>query len=292
MASPERDRAMDEIEQIHSRLANTQSAADVHEDKSEFAMPFSTQLKAVTIRTFQHYYRSPVYIGGKFVLSVLSSLFIGFTFYMEDNSVQGFQNKLFAVFFTTTIGTALINQIQPRFFFLRDLYEIRERPSKIYHWLSFLIAAVLAEIPWNLFMGTLFYFGWYFPVGISLFLPGSHVRLLEGCFDTSRSCGLSMVIYDGLDAFRQHVRAVHLRFCISPSQISNSLDAECAHGSHDHVSDVLVDIDLRWCLPTSFKFDTVLALDVTLASILLISGITFLRCNTWSVRLSLMLCMT
>jgi len=59
----------------------------------------------------------------------------------------------------------LINQIQPRFFFLRDLYEIRERPSKIYHWLSFLFAAVLAEIPWNLLMGTLFYFGWYFPVG-------------------------------------------------------------------------------------------------------------------------------
>ena len=65
----------------------------------------------------------------------------------------------------TTIGTALINQIQPRFFFLRDLYEIRERPSKIYHWLAFLVAAILAEIPWNLLVGTLFFFGWYFPVG-------------------------------------------------------------------------------------------------------------------------------
>ena len=53
--------------------------------------------------------------------------------------------------------------------FLRDLYEIRERPSKVYHWLTFLIAAVLAEIPWNLLVGTLFFFGWYFPVGMSLF---------------------------------------------------------------------------------------------------------------------------
>jgi fluoride ion exporter CrcB/FEX len=89
-----------EIEEIHSRLRNVQSAADQSKDHGAFAMPFRTQLKAVTIRTFQHYYRSPVYIGGKFILNVLASLFIGFTFYMTDNSVQGFQNKLFAVFMT------------------------------------------------------------------------------------------------------------------------------------------------------------------------------------------------
>jgi len=91
---------MAEIDQIHACLANVQSAADALDDKGEFAMPFWTQLKTVTIRTFQHYYRSPIYIGGKFILSVLASLFIGFTFFMEDNTVQGFQNKLFAVFFT------------------------------------------------------------------------------------------------------------------------------------------------------------------------------------------------
>ena len=91
---------MNEIEAIHTRLENVQSAADRNEDKGEFSMPFRTQLKAVTIRTFQHYYRSPVYVGGKFILNVFASLFIGFTFYMEDNTVQGFQNKLFAVFMT------------------------------------------------------------------------------------------------------------------------------------------------------------------------------------------------
>lgn len=93
---------MDEIETFHTRLENVQSAAVKLEDSGEFAVPFRTQLKAVTIRTFQHYYRSPIYIGGKFILHVLASLFIGFTFYMEDNSVQGFQNKLFAVFMIVT----------------------------------------------------------------------------------------------------------------------------------------------------------------------------------------------
>ena len=100
--------------------------------------------------------------------------------------------------FQTTIGTALINQIQPRFFFLRDLYEIRERPSKVYHWLTFLIAAVLAEIPWNLLVGTLFFFGWYFPVGMYLLSMHLTLRFLEKCHNPCGSCSLSMVIFNGL----------------------------------------------------------------------------------------------
>lgn len=91
---------MNEIETIHTRLENVDSAVNKSDDQREFAMPFRSQLKAVTIRTFQHYYRSPTYVGGKFILNVLASLFIGFTFYMEENTVQGFQNKLFAVFMT------------------------------------------------------------------------------------------------------------------------------------------------------------------------------------------------
>ena len=106
LSSPERDAAANEIEAFHTRLSHVKSAADTSDDTRAFAMPFSTQFKAVTIRTFQHYYRSPTYIGGKFVLSCLAALFIGFTFYMEDNSVQGFQNKLFAVFMTVcTLNT-------------------------------------------------------------------------------------------------------------------------------------------------------------------------------------------
>jgi len=91
---------MNEIETIHTQLENVQSAVNKTDDQREFAMPFRSQLKAVTIRAFQHYYRSPTYVGGKFILNVLASLFIGFTFYMEENTVQGFQNKLFAVFMT------------------------------------------------------------------------------------------------------------------------------------------------------------------------------------------------
>jgi ABC-type multidrug transport system permease subunit len=61
------------------------------------------------------------------------------------------------------------------------LYEIRERPSKVYHWLAFLIAAILAEIPWNLLVGTLFFFGWYFPVG-----KDQNFYIMSDCKDFGR----------------------------------------------------------------------------------------------------------
>jgi ATP-binding cassette, subfamily G (WHITE), member 2, PDR len=94
---------MKEFDEIQDTPSHRPTESGSRQDAGEFAMPFSAQLKAVTIRTFQHYYRSPTYISGKFVLSVTAALFIGFTFYMEDNTVQGFQNKLFAVFFTVSI---------------------------------------------------------------------------------------------------------------------------------------------------------------------------------------------
>ena len=43
------------------------------EEHSEFAMPFWQQLLAVTIRVFQQYWRTPIYIYGKFLLGLTSA---------------------------------------------------------------------------------------------------------------------------------------------------------------------------------------------------------------------------
>jgi ATP-binding cassette subfamily G (WHITE) protein 2 (PDR) len=59
---------------------------------SEFAMPFSTQLWVVTHRIFQQYWRMPEYIFAKWMLGVASGLFIGFSFFNSNSSLQGMQN--------------------------------------------------------------------------------------------------------------------------------------------------------------------------------------------------------
>jgi ABC-type multidrug transport system permease subunit len=63
------------------------------------------------------------------------------------------------------LGMPLMNQLQPRFAELAQVYLVREMPSKMYHWSTFVLSALLVEIPYNLMTGTLFFFPWYFAVG-------------------------------------------------------------------------------------------------------------------------------
>lgn len=59
----------------------------------------------------------------------------------------------------------LIQQFVPTHLSQRDLYEVRERPSKTFNWFAYIGAQVTSEIPWNILCGTICYFCWYYPVG-------------------------------------------------------------------------------------------------------------------------------
>lgn len=55
-------------------------------------------------------------------------------------------------------------QIQPLFVTQRSLYEVRERPSKAYSWVAFIISNVIVEIPYQIVTGILIYACFYYPV--------------------------------------------------------------------------------------------------------------------------------
>jgi len=63
-----------------------------------YAVGFSTQFVECFKRVWQQYWRSPTYIYSKLTMSILPTLFIGFSFFKADNSQQGLQNQMFAVF--------------------------------------------------------------------------------------------------------------------------------------------------------------------------------------------------
>jgi ATP-binding cassette, subfamily G (WHITE), member 2, PDR len=52
----------------------------------------------------------------------------------------------------------------PRFVLQRSLYEVRERPSKAYSWKAFLVANIIVEIPYQIFVGIIVWASLYFPV--------------------------------------------------------------------------------------------------------------------------------
>lgn len=52
----------------------------------------------------------------------------------------------------------------PRFVIQRSLYEVRERPSKAYSWVAFLIANITVELPYQLVLAVLMWLSWYWAV--------------------------------------------------------------------------------------------------------------------------------
>lgn len=102
---------------------------------------------------------------GKLMLNILSGLFIGFSFWMAPHTQQGLQVYLFSVFMAIVLAGTLAQMIQPKFIALRALYEVRERPSRMYNFIVQTTASILVEIPWNIFAGTLFWACYYFTVG-------------------------------------------------------------------------------------------------------------------------------
>ncbi|ETN44469.1 uncharacterized protein HMPREF1541_10139 [Cyphellophora europaea CBS 101466] len=161
-ASTEAKSVQSEINQLHIDYAG--SSANTKVASTQYAMPVSQQFWYVTKRVFQQYWRTPSYVLGKLGLVTASALFVGFSFWQPDDSQAGMQNTIFAIFMVLTIFTPLVQQIMPRFVAQRSLYEVRERPSRMYSWSVFMVSNILVEIPWQLLAGVLVFISWYFAV--------------------------------------------------------------------------------------------------------------------------------
>ncbi|KAL7918043.1 ABC-2 type transporter domain-containing protein [Trichoderma austrokoningii] len=165
--SPEYQAVQAELENIKREKSAEVSVIEEDPTKfNEFAAPFMTQMRENLFRVFQQYWRSPIYIYSKAALCTLVALFIGFIFYKAPNTQQGLQNQMFSIFQLFTIFGQLIQQSMPQFVIQRSLYEVRERPSKVYSWKVFMLSQIFVELPWNSLMAVIMYFCWYYPVGL------------------------------------------------------------------------------------------------------------------------------
>jgi ATP-binding cassette subfamily G (WHITE) protein 2 (SNQ2) len=70
-----------------------------------------------------------------------------------------------AVFMSLVMGPPLANQLQGVFFNTRRVYEIRERPSRMYSWTALITAQILGEVPLNIVGSSIYFFIWYWLVG-------------------------------------------------------------------------------------------------------------------------------
>lgn len=136
------------------------------ESHKNYAAPLWKQYGLVTWRTLQSDWRSPGYIYSKLFLVVSSLIFNGFSFFMAHNSKQGLQNQMLSIFLSFLAMDTMIQQMLPLYVKAREVFEVREAPLKTYSWFAFMAAQISSEIPFQLVLGALAYFCWYYPVGL------------------------------------------------------------------------------------------------------------------------------
>jgi len=164
--SPEYHEVKTELQRLKDNASKTPPPTEDAQSFREHAAPFWLQLKEVTHRVFQQYWRNPTYIYSKISLCTLVALFVGFVFFRAPNTIQGLQNQTFAVFQLLTVFGQMVQQTMPHFVVQRSLYEVRERPSKVYNWKVFMLSQIIVELPWNALMAVLMFFSWYYPLGL------------------------------------------------------------------------------------------------------------------------------
>jgi ATP-binding cassette subfamily G (WHITE) protein 2 (SNQ2) len=135
------------------------------EQHSEFSTRWVFQVKTLWEREIVRHGRDPTYLVAKLALNVVAALFIGFTFFKAKDSIQGTQNHIFAIFMSLVVSAPLSNQIQGPFITTRRVYEIRERPSRMYSWTALITAQILGELPLNIIGSSLYFLIWYWLVG-------------------------------------------------------------------------------------------------------------------------------
>ena len=65
---------------------------------------------------------------------------------------------------------------------MRDIYEIRERSSRMYHWSALTTSQIVVELPWNILGSTLFFLCWYWTVGFENSRAGFTYLMYGVCF--------------------------------------------------------------------------------------------------------------
>jgi len=164
LQSPEHYKLSQELDSIITQAASQPTT--VNDDHHEFAASLWTQTKLVTHRMNISLFRNTEYLNNKFAMHISLALLNGFTFWMIGDALTDLQQNLFTVFNFIFVAPGVISQLQPLFINRRDIFEAREKKSKMYHWAPFVTGLIVSEFPYLLVCALLYYVCWYFTCGL------------------------------------------------------------------------------------------------------------------------------
>lgn len=136
--------------------------------RSEYNAPVGLQTWLLTKRALVQYWRDAPYAYAKIFVAVVIGVANGFIFWRagKGSSPTDLQNVMFSCFVLVIIPAAIVNGILPKFHSNMALWEARELPSRVYGCFAFCTAQILAEIPYAALTAVVYFFLWYYPVGL------------------------------------------------------------------------------------------------------------------------------
>lgn len=164
LESPECQLRTAELDEIIATASANPPASDSN-DSQEFATPLWAQIKIVTHRMNVALFRNTNYVNNKVMLHIVLGLFNGFSFWKIGPTIAGLQLRLFTVFCFLYVAPGVISQLQPLFIDRRDIYDAREKKSRMYSWVAFTTGLIVSEIPYLILSGVLYFLCWYYTVG-------------------------------------------------------------------------------------------------------------------------------
>jgi ABC-type multidrug transport system permease subunit len=164
LESPESARMHQELDNMIQDAANKPPGTT--DDGHEFATSLWTQVKTVSERDNKSLFRNVDYINNKFALHIGVALLVGFSFWKIGHSVAEQQIILFVLFNYIFVAPGAIAQLQPLFIERRDVYETREKKSKMYSWIAFVTGLIISEIPYLIANAILYFLCFYYTTGL------------------------------------------------------------------------------------------------------------------------------
>jgi len=162
LESPEQHAMTTELDRMIENAAS--KPPGTVSDGYEFSMPLWEQTKIVTQRMNVALFRNTNYVNNKFSLHIISALLNGFSFWRPNSSVTALNLKMFTIFNFVFVAPGVINQLQPLFIQRRDIYDAREKKSKMYSWIAFVTGLIVSEFPYLCICAVLYFACWYYPV--------------------------------------------------------------------------------------------------------------------------------
>jgi ABC-type multidrug transport system permease subunit/ABC-type multidrug transport system ATPase subunit len=162
--SSENAAATAELDQIVADAAAKPPATV--DDGKEFATSLWTQIKLVTQRMNVALMRNTKYVNNKMELHIISALLNGFSFWHLGSSATDLQLKMFTIFNFTFVAPGVINQLQPLFIQRRDIYDAREKKSRMYSWIAFVTGLIVSEFPYLCICAVLYFVCWYYQTNL------------------------------------------------------------------------------------------------------------------------------